>query len=199
MDHQHHADVRYHARRDDGSSGGAMGMMEMMKNVPPAEHQKMMADMMGMMQGIMGQMGGTSQGNQAQMMPQIMSMMSQMVEMMKGMSADAQGQMMPQMMSMMGQMMQMMGGSTGDAGSMGGMSGAHVEPIPSAGVPDATARIGGQPLAFKVENGAKVFELTASPVRWNILDNVKVTAWAYNGSVRPHDSGDRRRRGADHP
>jgi len=86
-------------------------------------------------------------------------------------------------MGMMGQMMQMMGGGTSGAGSMGGMSGAHMEPIPSVGVPDATAKVGGQPLAFKVENGVKVFDLTASAVRWNILDNVTVTAWAYNGSV----------------
>jgi FtsP/CotA-like multicopper oxidase with cupredoxin domain len=163
------------------------GMMGMMKNTPPAEHQKMMADMMTMMQGMMGQMGGMSRGAQAQMMPQMMSMMSQMMAMMQGMSAEAQGQMMPQMMGMMGQMMQMVGGAgagnMGGGDSMGEMAGAHMEPIPAAGVPEATAKTGGQPLAFKVVNGVKVFELTASPVRWAILDNVKVTAWAYNGSV----------------
>jgi FtsP/CotA-like multicopper oxidase with cupredoxin domain len=109
--------------------------------------------------------------------------MSQMLEMMKGMSPDAQGQMMPQMMNMMAQMMQMAGGAgMGGAGSMGGMSG-HGAAIPAAGVPEATAKVGGQPLSFKVENGVKVFELTASPVRWAILGDVKVTAWAYNGTV----------------
>ena len=50
-------------------------------------------------------------------------------------------------------------------------------------MPEATAKVGGQPLAFKVENGVKVFDLTARAVRWNILDNVTVTAWTYNGSV----------------
>lgn len=29
----------------------------------------------------------------------------------------------------------------------------------------------------------KVFELTAQPVLWNILDDVAVTAWTYNGTV----------------
>jgi hypothetical protein len=167
--------------------GGMKGMMEMMKSMPPAEHQKMMSDMMGQMGAMMGQMGGMSQGAQAQTMPQMMGMMSQMLEMMKGMSPGAQDQMMPQMMSMMAQMMQMMGGGAvkgdmGDAGSMDGMSG-HDAAIPVAGVPEATAKVGGQPLAFKVENGVKVFDLTARAVRWNILDNVIVTAWTYNGSV----------------
>jgi FtsP/CotA-like multicopper oxidase with cupredoxin domain len=168
--------------------GGMTGMMAMMKNMPPAERQKMMPDMMGMMQSMMGQMGGMSQGAQAQTMPEMMTMMSQMLEMMKGMAPDAQGQMMPQMMDMMARMMGMMGNSgqatTTDHGmaSSADMSG-HNAAIPSAGVPEATAKVGGQPLTFKVENGVKVFELTASPVRWTILDNVKVTAWTYNGSV----------------
>jgi len=168
-----------------GMMSNMQGMMDMMTNMPPAEHQKMMADMMG-------QMSGMAQGDQAQMMPQMMGMMSQMLEMMKGMSAEAQGQMMPQMMGMMGQMMQMTlapalrygaSAGVGGAGSMGGMLGAHMEAIPSAGVPEAATKIGGQPLTFKVENGVKVFELTARPVRWNILDNVAVTAWTFNGTV----------------
>ena len=166
-----------------GMMSNMQGMMDMMKNLPPAEHQKMMADMMGMMQGVMGQMSGMAQGGQAQMMPQMMGMMSQMLEMMKGMSAEAQGQMMPQMMGMMGQMMGMMSQTTTGADSMGGMTGAHMEPIPAAGVPEATVKIGGQPLAYKLENGVKVFELTARPVRWSLTDNVKVTAWTYNGTV----------------
>jgi hypothetical protein len=98
-------------------------------------------------------------------------------------SADMAG-MMAEMMKMM---QGMMGSGTGNMGaggmeSMGGMAG-HGAAIPAAGVPEATEKTGGQPLSFKVENGVKVFELTASPVRWNILDNVKVTAWAYNGTV----------------
>lgn len=170
--------------------GGMMGAGSAITGTLPMSGTMPMAgDMMGMMahmESMMGQMGGMAQGAQAQMMPQMMSMMSQMLEMMKGMPADAQSQMMPQVMGMMGQMMQMMqmmGGANMGAESMGGMSGGHMEAIPAAGVPDATAKIGGQPLAFKVENGVKVFELTARPVRWNILDNVKVTAWTYNGTV----------------
>ncbi len=42
---------------------------------------------------------------------------------------------------------------------------------------------GGQPLAFKLENSVKVFELTAKPVKWDILKDVTVTAWTYNGTV----------------
>lgn len=61
--------------------------------------------------------------------------------------------------------------------------GHDMGPIPSAGVPAATQDIGGQPLDFRLENGVKVFELTAQAVRWNILDDVTVTAWTYNGTV----------------
>lgn len=67
---------------------------------------------------------------------------------------------------------------------MGAMSDmAHNAPISSKGVPAATEKQGGQPLAPRVENGVKVFTLTAKPVRWNILNNVTVTAWTYNGAV----------------
>ncbi len=53
-----------------------------------------------------------------------------------------------------------MAGMTGSAGIAG-----HLAPIPAAGVPDATAKIGGQPLAFKIGNGVRVFDLTARPGR----------------------------------
>ncbi|GIV80293.1 MAG: hypothetical protein KatS3mg050_4687 [Litorilinea sp.] len=59
-------------------------------------------------------------------------------------------------------------------------------PIPSTGVPDASETVGGQPLAYREEDGVKVFELTARPVRWPILSgdgSVVVTAWSYNGTV----------------
>lgn len=56
-------------------------------------------------------------------------------------------------------------------------------PIESEGVPEATEDRGGQPLDFRWEDDVKVFEITASPVRWNILDDVRVTAYAYNGTV----------------
>ena len=57
------------------------------------------------------------------------------------------------------------------------------QPIPADGVPTATVDQGGQPLAFRQEGDTKVFELTAQPVRWQILPDVTVTAWSYNGMV----------------
>jgi len=58
-----------------------------------------------------------------------------------------------------------------------------MEAIPQDNVPAATEKQGLQELPFKVENGEKVFNLTAQPVRWNIFKDVTVTAWAYNGMV----------------
>ena len=59
----------------------------------------------------------------------------------------------------------------------------HMAPAPSEGVPDATASEGGKPLAHTVENGVWVFNLEATPVKWEILPGVRVTAWTYNGTV----------------
>lgn len=66
----------------------------------------------------------------------------------------------------------------GDSGSM-----AHGRPAPMEGVPDATAARGGQILPHTVERGVWVFELEATPVRWEILPGTRVTAWTYNGTV----------------
>ena len=61
---------------------------------------------------------------------------------------------------------------------------AHMmEPIDGSNVQLATESTGGQPLAYREENGVKVFELTTKAVRWPILDGVFVTAWTYNGTV----------------
>jgi FtsP/CotA-like multicopper oxidase with cupredoxin domain len=61
---------------------------------------------------------------------------------------------------------------------------AHMmEPITAPDVQPATETIGGQPLAYREENGVKVFELTAKAVQWPILDGVMVTAYTYNGTV----------------
>lgn len=175
-------------------------MMDGMHNMPPAEHQTMMADMMKRMQGMMGRMGGMARTDQAQMMSPMMNMMAQMLEMMEEMPVQAQSQMMPQMMDMMAQMMKMVPGVAQEPGmlpsasagtdnaagahDMAGTGGRdHGAAIPSASVPDATVTIGGQPLAFTIEDGVKVFELTAQPVRWKILKDVVVTAWTYNGTV----------------
>ena len=56
-----------------------------------------------------------------------------------------------------------------------------MEAIPSDGVPQATQETGLQELVFKMDNDTKVFNLTAAPVRWSILKDTTVTAWAYNG------------------
>lgn len=61
---------------------------------------------------------------------------------------------------------------------------AHMmEPITAPNVQPATESTGGQPLEYRVEDGVKVFELTAKAVQWEILDGVFVTAFTYNGTV----------------
>lgn len=42
---------------------------------------------------------------------------------------------------------------------------------------------GDQPLPFRMMNGVKVFELTASVIRWTILPGVTVDAYGYNGMI----------------
>lgn len=42
---------------------------------------------------------------------------------------------------------------------------------------------GDQPLEPRVENGVKVFDLEASVIKWNILPDVQVTAYAFNRQV----------------
>lgn len=61
---------------------------------------------------------------------------------------------------------------------------AHMmEPITAPNVQPATVTTGGKPLAFRDENGVKVFELITKAVEWPILDGVTVTAFTYNGTV----------------
>lgn len=68
--------------------------------------------------------------------------------------------------------------------TMVGGSAAHgMDAVPDQGVPNATATRGGQPLTPRIENGVKIFELTAAPVKWQILKDVTATAWTYNGTV----------------
>ncbi len=62
-------------------------------------------------------------------------------------------------------------------------SSSMMEPITAPNVQPATETKGGQPLAYREENGVKVFELTAKAVQWPILDGVAVTAFTYNGTV----------------
>lgn len=58
-----------------------------------------------------------------------------------------------------------------------------MEAISDAGVPEASQESGLQELPYTMDNGTKVFNLTATPVRWPILKDTVVTAWAYNGMV----------------
>jgi FtsP/CotA-like multicopper oxidase with cupredoxin domain len=61
---------------------------------------------------------------------------------------------------------------------------SHImEPISVSNIQPATEKTGGQPLAYREEDGVKVFELTAKPVLWEIMEGVKVTAYTYNGTV----------------
>jgi manganese oxidase len=77
------------------------------------------------------------------------------------------------------------GKATSTPGSMSSNSqmGHSMEPITAPNVQPATETEGGQPLAFREENGVKVFELTAKAVQWPILEGVSVTAFTYNGSM----------------
>ncbi len=58
-----------------------------------------------------------------------------------------------------------------------------MEAIPQQGAAQATEKQRLQELKYTFENGVKVFNLTAEPVRWPILKDVTVTAWTYNGTV----------------
>ncbi len=55
--------------------------------------------------------------------------------------------------------------------------------LPDENVPAATVNEGNQPLTSRDENGVKVFELTAKPVRWNFGEGIEQVAWTYNGMV----------------
>jgi len=176
-----------------------MDMMdEMMGMEMSADMMSMMQQMRGMMDMMMSMMSG---GGMADMMDGMgmTDMMQPMIDMMDEMmgmemSADMMS-MMQQMRGMMDMMMSMMSGmEMGDtdtddhSGQSGegmdmGAGGHDTMPISSEGVPAATDEMGGQPLEYTLDDGVKVFEITARPVLWNILDDVTVTAWTYNGTV----------------
>ena len=54
---------------------------------------------------------------------------------------------------------------------------------PTPDIPPGTVAPGGQPLSYKMDGDVKVFELTASKVRWSLFPDVSVVALAYNGQV----------------
>ncbi|MFZ6029216.1 MAG: multicopper oxidase family protein [Chloroflexota bacterium] len=77
-------------------------------------------------------------------------------------------------------------GATATPGSMRATNpeAAHMmAPITAPDVRPATETNGSQLLAYREENGVKVFELTAKAVQWPILEAISVTAYTYNGTV----------------
>jgi FtsP/CotA-like multicopper oxidase with cupredoxin domain len=46
-----------------------------------------------------------------------------------------------------------------------------------------TEGLGNQPLAPRIENGVKIFELTCAPISWEFDAGKRSDAWAYNGQV----------------
>lgn len=187
---QHHPETDAVSETDMAQTGSAdsMPMMEamsmmldgmMMMDNMPDEMRTQMEQMRSMMDMMMSGME----------MPSSMEQIDAMMNSMMGMEMpDEMRTQMEQMRSMMDMMMSSMGAADSesvqeDMGDME-MGGGHaMEPISSEGVPVATETVGGQPLEYTLEDGIKVFELTARPVLWNILDDVTVTAWTYNGTV----------------
>ena len=66
------------------------------------------------------------------------------------------------------------------ADAMRDMSAIHPRRVSYVAPADAK---GDQPLQPRVENGVKIFDLEASVIRWNILPNETVDAYAYNRQV----------------
>jgi FtsP/CotA-like multicopper oxidase with cupredoxin domain len=76
-----------------------------------------------------------------------------------------------------------MPGMTG-MGHGAAMGGHDMAPVEVSGVPAAGPEArGGQPLQPTIRDGVKEFALTTSVVRWHILPEVEVGAYAYNGQV----------------
>jgi manganese oxidase len=49
--------------------------------------------------------------------------------------------------------------------------------------PAKTAGLGNQPLAPRVEDGVKIFDLTCKVVQWEVAPDQMVEAWTYNGQL----------------
>jgi FtsP/CotA-like multicopper oxidase with cupredoxin domain len=66
------------------------------------------------------------------------------------------------------------------------MTPAEMDRLHEAGMkafPAKTAALGGRALEPKMQDGAKVFELTTAPVRWEVSPGQFVDAFAYNGQI----------------
>ena len=79
--------------------------------------------------------------------------------------------------------------TVGDAPAEQGMTGMSAQEMlehdaaVTAQFPAETEGVGGQDLRPRVQDGVKVFEVTAEPVRWETEPGVFKEAWAYNGTV----------------
>lgn len=74
--------------------------------------------------------------------------------------------------------------TTREPAQLGGGGGHDMSPVDVADAPAAAASARGmEPLEPTVVDGAKEFHIRASVVRWNILPNVQVGAYAYNEQV----------------
>jgi len=77
-------------------------------------------------------------------------------------------------------------GATGATGSHAGMTTQEMLDGHRAGVeafPAETEGLGNQPLEPTIENGVKVFELTAEEIRWETSPGIFVDAMGFNGTV----------------
>jgi FtsP/CotA-like multicopper oxidase with cupredoxin domain len=73
-------------------------------------------------------------------------------------------------------------------GQAGGMTADEMDAMHEAGIKAFVAGVktdglGNQPLAPRVENGIKIFELTCKTTTWEVTSGQKPDAWAYNGQV----------------
>jgi len=69
-----------------------------------------------------------------------------------------------------------------------GMTADEMDAMHEAGIKTflagpSTKGLGNQPLAPKIENGVKIFELTSAKTTWEVTSTTKPEAWAYNGQV----------------
>ena len=79
--------------------------------------------------------------------------------------------------------MMAMGGMAMGGMSMDGASMEHMQPLSTEGITDAPEDRGNTLLEGTRRNGALEFELSARPVWWQLYDDQRVAAWAYNGTV----------------
>jgi FtsP/CotA-like multicopper oxidase with cupredoxin domain len=72
------------------------------------------------------------------------------------------------------------------AAAQAAMTADEMDAMHEAGVksyPAPTEGLGGQPLAFTMDGGVKVFDLVCQVVQWEFLPGKRVEAFAYNGVV----------------